>query len=82
MGLRRPSAVIRYMSTYVRISTADGEILEKVSIVVPARSPAKKPKKGNMQGDGSKSISPQVKPTAKQRRVLEEDKYAPVSNSK
>ena len=39
-----------------RISAADGEILEKVAIVVPARLPARKPKKGILRGDRSKSI--------------------------
>ena len=65
-----------------RISAADGEILEHVAIVAPTRLPAKKLKTGILWGDRSKSISLQVKPTAKQRSVLEEDKYAPVSGSK
>ena len=65
-----------------RISAADGEILEKVAIVAPVKSPAKKLKKGILRGAGVKSISPGVKPTAKRRSVLSEDKYAPGETSR
>ena len=64
---------------YDRISAIGGEILEKVFIFVPARLPATKSKKGILRGDKSKLILPRVKPTAKQRSVLEEDKYTPGS---
>ena len=57
-----------------RISVADCEVLEKVAIVAPAKLSAKKPKKGILRGVGVKSISPGVKPTAKRRSVLSEDK--------
>ena len=33
-----------------RISVADGEVLEKVAIVIPAKVPAKIPKKGKTGG--------------------------------
>ena len=65
-----------------RILAADGEILEKSAIVAPARSPATNPNKGILQGVENKSISPRVKPTAKRRSVLSEDKYAPGEGSK
>ena len=41
-----------------RISAVDGEILEKVAIVAPAKLPAKNPKKGILRGAGVKSILP------------------------
>ena len=63
-------------------SAADCEMLEKAAIVAPTRSPAKKTKKGILQGACVESILPQVKPTAKQRSVLSEDKYAPGEGSK
>ena len=65
-----------------RISAADGDVLEKVAIVAPAKSPAKKSKKGILRGAGVKSILPGVKPTAKRRSVLSEDKYAPGETSR
>ena len=65
-----------------RISVIDGEVLDKVAILVSTRPPAKSPKKGILQGDGSRSILLQVRPTAKQGSVLEVDKYAPDENSK
>ena len=65
-----------------RISAADGEILEKAVIVAPTRFPAKNPKKGILRGGGNKSILPRVKPMAKRRSVLSEDKYAPGEGSK
>ena len=64
------------------ILAADGDILEKFTIVVPARSPTKKSKNGIMRGDRSKSILSRVKPTAKRRSVLADNKYAPGSESK
>ena len=64
-----------------QISLADGEVLEKVAIVTPAKSPAKKSKKGILRSVGAKSISPGVKPTAKRSSVLREDKYAPGDTS-
>ena len=65
-----------------RISAADGEVLENVAIVALAKSSAKKSKKGILRGAGVKSILPGVKPTAKQRSVLSEDKYAPGETSR
>ena len=65
-----------------RISVSDGEILEKVAIVVLVKSPAKKLKKGVLRGAGVKSILPRVKPTTERRSVLSEDKYAPGETSR
>ena len=67
---------------------ADGEVLEKADIVVPAWALAKNPKKGRLKGDknprkgrlkdGAKNlITPQAKQTVKRRSVLEVEKYAP-----
>ena len=42
---RRTHPLLKQKIESERISAADGEILEKVAIVVPARSPAKKPKR-------------------------------------
>ena len=55
---------------------------KKAAIVAPAKLPAKNPKKGILQGAGVKSILPRVKPTAKQRSILSEDKYAPAEASR
>ena len=76
-----------------RILVADGEVLEKADIVVPAWTLARTPKKGKLKGaknlkkgrlkDGAKkSITPQAKQTVKQRSVLEVDKYAPDESPK
>ena len=60
-----------------KISLADGEVLEKVAIVTPVKPPAKKSNKGILRGKSARLILPGVKPTAKRRSVLSEDKYAP-----
>ena len=65
-----------------RISVVDGEVLEKAAIVIPAKAPTKIPKKGKTGGVAKKSIPPQAKQTAKQRSVLEVDKYGPDESSK
>ena len=65
-----------------RIYLADDEVLEKVAIVTPVKSPAKKSKKGILRGKGTRSILPGLKPTAKRRSVLREDKYAPGDTSR
>ena len=61
---------------------ADGEVLEKVAIVIPAKVPAKIPKKGKTGRVPKKSIPPQAKQTAKRRSVLEVDKYGPDESSR
>ena len=61
---------------------ADGEVLEKVAIVIPAKVPAKIPKKGKTGGVAKKSIPPQAKQTAKRRSVLEVEKYGPDESSR
>ena len=61
-----------------RISVADGEVLEKAVIVVPARAPTKNPKKDMLKGVVKKLIAPRAKQTAKQRSVLKVDTYAPL----
>ena len=76
-----------------QISVADGEVLEKASIVVPAWALAKTPKKGRLKGaknskngrlkDGAKKlIAPKSEQTLKRRSVLEVDKYAPDESPK
>ena len=71
-----------------RILVADGEVLEKSAIVVPARAPAKYPKKcrlkgakypkkGRLKSVSKNLIAPQAKQTEKRRSVLEVDKCAP-----
>ena len=76
-----------------RILVADGEVLEKSAIVVPARAPAKYPKKGRLKcakypkkgrlkSVSKKLIAPQAKQTAKRRSVLKVDKYTPDESPK
>ena len=60
----------------------DDGVLEKVAIVTPSKSPAKKSKKGILRGEGARSISPRVKPTEKRISVLREIKYAPGETSR
>ena len=57
---------------------ADGEVLEKVAVVIPAKIP----KKGKTGGVPKKSTPPQAKQTAKRRSVLEVDKYGPDESSR
>ena len=65
-----------------RVSLPDGDILEKISGVVPVKKVAKPgtvDKKGTLRGSKRKSISPRAKPLEKQRSVLVEPKYEPGS---
>ena len=64
-----------------RISVTDGEILEKVAVVIPVKTPVKCPEKGKTGGVEKGSIPPSVKPVAKQRSVLGEDKYSHVEGA-
>ena len=65
-----------------RILVADGEVLKKAAIAVPAMSPAKETKKGKLKGVSKKSIAPRAMQTAKKRSVLEVDKYDPDESPK
>ena len=65
-----------------RILVADGEVLEKDAIVVPARAPDKDPKKGKLKGVAKKSIALRAMQTSKRRSVLEVDKYDPDESPK
>ena len=65
-----------------RISVADGEVLEKAAIVIRAKAPTNIPKKGKTGGAARKWIPPRAKQTAKQRSVLEVDKYGQDESSK
>ena len=59
----------------------DGDILEKISVVVPVKRVAKPgpvDKKRTIRGSKRKLISPRAKPSEKQRSVLGEPKYVPV----
>ena len=65
-----------------RISVTDGEILEKVAVVNPVKTPVKYPKEGETGGVGKRSIPPKARQAAKRRSVLEVDKYGPVESAK
>ena len=65
-----------------RASLSDGDILEKIAVVVPVKKVAKPgpvDKKRSIQGSKCKSISPRAKPSEKRRSVLGELKYVPGS---
>ena len=64
-----------------RISVTDGEILEKVAVVVPVKTPVKNPTKGTTRGVKEGSIPPIAKQVAKRRSVLGEDKYGPIEGA-
>ena len=61
----------------MRISVADGEILERVEIVRPVKVTNKRPKKGATECVEKGSVPPKTKQMAKRRSVLEGDKYGP-----
>ena len=64
------------------VSFPDGDILEKISMVVPVKKVAKPgsdERKRSVQGSNHKSISLRAKPLKKRRSVLGEPKYGPVS---
>ena len=65
-----------------RISVKDGEVLEKVAVVLSVKPPVKCPKKGKTGGVDKMSILPKAKQAAKRRSVLEVDKYGPVESAK
>ena len=65
-----------------RISVTDGEILEKVAVVIPVKTPVKCSRKGKTGDVDKRSIPPNAKQVAKRRSVLEEDKYSPVQGAK
>ena len=60
------------------MSLPDGDILEKISVMVPVKKIAKPgpvDKKRPIRGSKRRSISPRVKPSEKRRSVLGEPKY-------
>ena len=66
-----------------RVSLPDGNILEKIAVVVPVKKVTKTgsvDKKRTLRGSKRKSISPRFKPLEKRRSVLEDPKYGPGSN--
>ena len=65
-----------------RVSLPDGDILEKISVVVPVKNvskPGPVDRKRSIQGSKHKSISSGAKPLDKRRSVLGEPKYGPGS---
>ena len=65
-----------------RVSLPDGDILEKIAVLVPVKKLAKPgsvDKKRNVRGSKRKSISTRANPSEKQRSVLGEPKYGPSS---
>ena len=64
------------------VSLPDGDILEKIAVVVPVKKVAKpgsNDRKRSIQGSKHNSISPRAKPSEKQRSVLGDTKYGPGS---
>ena len=56
-----------------RVSLPDGNILEKIAVLVPVKKVAKPgpvDRKRSIQGSKHKSISPRAKPSGKRRSVL------------
>ena len=67
-----------------RVYLPDGDILEKISVVVPVKNVAKPrlvDKKGTVRGSKRKLMSPREKLLEKQRSVLGKPKYGPSSKS-
>ena len=65
-----------------RVSLPDGDILEKIAVVVPVKKVAKPGpvyRKGTVRSSNCKYVSPRAKPSEKQRSVLGEPKYGPGS---
>ena len=66
------------------MSLSDGDILEKISVVVPVNKLAKPrsdDRNGSIQGSKNKSISPRAKPLEKRRSFLGDPKYGPGSGT-
>ena len=64
------------------VSLSDGDILEKIAVVVPIKKVAKpgsNDRNRSIQGSKNKSISPRAKPLEKRRSVLGDPKYGPGS---
>ena len=79
---RRTHPLLMPKTESEKISLVDGEVLEKIAIVTPVKPPAKKSKKGILRGKSARLILPGVKPKAKRRSVLSEDKYTPGDTSR
>ena len=63
-----------------RVSFTDGDILDKIAVVVPVKKVAKprsNDRKRSIQGSKHKFISPRAKPLEKRRSVLGDPKYGP-----
>ena len=63
-----------------RVSLLDGDILERIAVVVPVKKvaiPGSDDRKISIKGSNHKSISPRAKPLEKRRSVLGEPKYGP-----
>ena len=51
-------------------------------MVIPVKTPTKRPEEGKTEGTDKKSIPPKSRQTAKRRSVLEVEKYGPVESAK
>ena len=69
---RRPHPLLLPKIESELLSATDGEVLDKATIVVPAKRPTKKTKKRT-----NVSFPPRVMPAEKRRSVLVEGKYSP-----
>ena len=82
MECRRNHPLILPIIETERVSLPDGDILEKIAVLVPVKKVAKPgpvDKKRSIQGGKRKSISPRAKPLEKRRSVLGDPKYGPGS---
>ena len=64
-GRRRTHPLLMLKIESERISVTDGEILKKVVVVIPVKTPVKYPKKGKTGGVDKGSIPPKAKQVAK-----------------
>ena len=78
MERRRTHPLLLSIIETERVSLPDGDILEKIAVVVPVKNLAKPgpvDKNRSIQGNKRKSISLRSNPSEKQRSVLGEPKY-------
>ena len=81
VGRRRTHPLLLSNIETERVSLPDGDISEKIAVVVPVKKVAKTgtvDKKRTVRVIKRKSISPRAKPSEKHRSVLGEPKYGPV----
>ena len=82
MVCRRTHQLLLPLIETERVSLPDGNILEKIAVVVPVKKVAKPgsdDSKKSIQGSKHKSISPRANPSDKRRSMLGDPKYGPGS---